>query len=65
MELPQGQPQTATAQFQLTDWLTAKLLLALRSTEILGSESQGTHDHILFSEIWKPSRLHRRFSIYW
>jgi hypothetical protein len=26
--------------------LTAKLLLALASTVILGSESQGSHDHV-------------------
>jgi hypothetical protein len=34
---------------QLT-WLTIKLLLALASTAILGSEAHGTHDHILLSE---------------
>jgi hypothetical protein len=34
---------------QRTDLLTAKLLLALASTVILGSESRGTHDHILLS----------------
>jgi hypothetical protein len=28
-----------------TDWLTAKLLLALANSEILGSEPHGTHDH--------------------
>jgi hypothetical protein len=33
----------------LTDWLTAKLLLAVASTVILGSESHRTHDHILLS----------------
>jgi hypothetical protein len=31
------------------DWLTAKLLLALASTIIFGSESHETHDHILLS----------------
>jgi hypothetical protein len=30
-----------------TDCLTAKLLLALASTVVFGSESHGTHDHIL------------------
>jgi hypothetical protein len=30
--------------------LTAKLLLALASTVILGSESHGTHDYILLSD---------------
>jgi hypothetical protein len=30
--------------------LTAKLLLALASTVILGSESHRTHDHILLSD---------------
>jgi hypothetical protein len=30
-------------------WLAAKLLLALASTAILGSESHRTHDHILLS----------------
>jgi hypothetical protein len=30
--------------------LTAKLLLALASTEILDSESYGTHDHVLPSD---------------
>jgi hypothetical protein len=33
------------------DWLTAKLLLALASTLILGSESYGTHDHIVLSDL--------------
>jgi hypothetical protein len=32
------------------DWLTAKLLLALASTAIMGSESHGAHDHILLSD---------------
>jgi hypothetical protein len=33
-----------------TDWLMAvKLPLVLASTVILGSESHGTHDHILLS----------------
>jgi hypothetical protein len=30
--------------------LTAKLLLALASTAIIGFESHGTHDHILLSD---------------
>jgi hypothetical protein len=30
-------------------WLTAKFLLVLASTLILGSEAHGTHDHILLS----------------
>jgi hypothetical protein len=30
--------------------LTAKLLLALSSTVVLGSESDGTHDQILISD---------------
>jgi hypothetical protein len=34
----------------LTDCLTAKLLLTLGSTVILGSESHGTHGHILLSD---------------
>jgi hypothetical protein len=34
----------------LTDWLTAKLLLVLASTVILGSESHEIHDHILLSD---------------
>jgi hypothetical protein len=33
----------------LTDWLTAKLLLALDRTVILGSESHETRDHIFLS----------------
>jgi hypothetical protein len=33
------------------DWLTAKLLLALASTVLLGSESRGTNDHILLSHV--------------
>jgi hypothetical protein len=36
--------------FKLTDWLTAKCLLALASTLILGSKSSRTHDHILMSD---------------
>jgi hypothetical protein len=35
---------------RLTHWLTAKLLLALASTVTLGSESHGTHDHVLLSD---------------
>jgi hypothetical protein len=35
---------------QLANWLTAKLLLALARTVILGSESHGTHDHILLTD---------------
>jgi hypothetical protein len=31
-------------------WVTAKLLLALSSTVIPGSESHGTHDHVLVSD---------------
>jgi hypothetical protein len=31
--------------------LTAKLLLALATTVIFGSESRGTHDHILLSNV--------------
>jgi hypothetical protein len=34
----------------LTDQLTAKLLLALASTVILGSKSHGTHNHISMSD---------------
>jgi hypothetical protein len=34
-------------QSGIADWTTAKLLLALASTVILGSESHGTHDHVL------------------
>jgi hypothetical protein len=39
-----------TGLCSLTDCLTAKLLLALASTVILGSESHGTHYHILLSD---------------
>jgi hypothetical protein len=34
----------------VTDWLTAKLLVAHASTVILGSEPHGTHDHTLLSD---------------
>jgi hypothetical protein len=34
----------------LTDWLNTNLLLVLASRVILGSESHGTHDHILLSD---------------
>jgi hypothetical protein len=34
-----------------TDWLTARLLLALASRVILRSESHGTHDHSLLSVV--------------
>jgi hypothetical protein len=34
----------------ITDWLISKLLLALASTVILGSDSHGTHDHILLPD---------------
>jgi hypothetical protein len=34
----------------LTDWMTAKLLLPLASSVILGSESLRAHDHILLSD---------------
>jgi hypothetical protein len=44
-----------TAVSQLPNWLPGKLLLALASTMILGSESHGTHDLIL--RHWKPSYL--------
>jgi hypothetical protein len=37
-------------QLYLTDWLTAKFLLVLASTVILGSESHGTRDHISLSD---------------
>jgi hypothetical protein len=40
------------------NWLTVKLLLALASTVILGSKSQGTHDHILFSDGWVSLQTH-------
>jgi hypothetical protein len=33
-----------------SDWLTDTLLLALASTEILGSVSHETHDHILLTD---------------
>jgi hypothetical protein len=36
---------------RLTDWLTAKLLLVLSSTVILGSLSHGTNCHILISDV--------------
>jgi hypothetical protein len=39
-----------TSGFLAIKWLTAKLLLALASTLILGSEYYGTHDHILLSD---------------
>jgi hypothetical protein len=55
------------AKFQkldwLTDWLIAKLLLALASIVILGSESHGTRGHILLSDgsgilqTWSPSEI--------
>jgi hypothetical protein len=35
---------------RLTDSLTAEFQLALISAVILGSESHGTHNHILFSD---------------
>jgi hypothetical protein len=41
-QLPASHFSTATL-----NWLTAKLLLALASIVILGSESHGTHNHIL------------------
>jgi hypothetical protein len=52
MEIPYGQPQTATTHLQLktTELLIPKLLLALTSTVILGSELRGTHYHILLSD---------------
>jgi hypothetical protein len=39
------------------DWLTDKLLLVLASTLILGSESHGTHNHILPSD--DPLSVHK------
>jgi hypothetical protein len=38
------------------DWLTAKLLLALAGTVILGSESHGTHDHTTLSVLYAVQR---------
>jgi hypothetical protein len=34
----------------MLDWLTAKLLLTLACTVILGSESHESHDHVLLSD---------------
>jgi hypothetical protein len=42
--------EACAAGYALTDCLTAKLLLALASTVILGSESHRTHDRILLSD---------------
>jgi hypothetical protein len=36
-------------QLKSDSWLTAKLLLDLRNKVILGTESHGTHYHVLFS----------------
>jgi hypothetical protein len=42
-----------------TDSLTAKLLLALASTVILGSESHGTHGpKFIIWRLWEPSVDH-------
>jgi hypothetical protein len=52
------QLQTANRRLRTpTDWLTAKLLLVLASTVILGSDPQWTHDHMLLSDgrLWEPS----------
>jgi hypothetical protein len=55
-EISHGQPRTATIHLQLTiscrfwpptDQLSGKLLLVLASIVIFGSESRGTHGHIL------------------
>jgi hypothetical protein len=37
-----------------------QLLLVVASTDILRSESRGTHDHILLSQIWDSSNLGAR-----
>jgi hypothetical protein len=42
------------------DGRSGKLLLTLASTVILGSESDGTHDHILFSHDYSGNRTWRR-----
>jgi hypothetical protein len=40
----------STFKIFCADSLTAKLLLALSNKVVLGSESHGTHDHILLSD---------------
>jgi hypothetical protein len=38
-------PEKIISKQYMTDWLTAKLLLALNSTVILGSKSHGSNNH--------------------
>jgi hypothetical protein len=38
--------------------LSGKLMLALASTVVLGSESRGTHGHILLSRDFRSSPTH-------
>jgi hypothetical protein len=42
--------QLMASQPSLAYWLTAELLMAITSTVILGSEPDGTRNHILFSD---------------
>jgi hypothetical protein len=41
-----------------------QLLLALASAVILGSESRGTHDHILLSQIWDSPNLEGQVPVF-
>jgi hypothetical protein len=45
-----SEPWGSTPSELFSQTLTAKLLLALAITVILGFESRGTHDHILLSD---------------
>jgi hypothetical protein len=49
--------QTHTHTHDFTDTPSGKLLCVLASTAILGSESRGTHDHILLSHDCHVGRL--------
>jgi hypothetical protein len=44
------EPVASTSRHLNLSWLTAKLLLVLASTVILGSESHRTHGHVLLSD---------------
>jgi hypothetical protein len=48
----------------LTDWLTPKLLLALASTVTFCSESNGTHDQILLSQIRDSPNLEGQIPVF-
>jgi hypothetical protein len=56
--------RTATVTGYATDLLTTKLLLVLASRVFFGFESNGTHDHILLSQIRESPNLERQVPVF-